>query len=121
MAGVFQRFGSNPGGAGPLVLVVASTVPTGNSVTITDWGATLGVGGADTLLQLQLSTDNFAGSIVEVSRIEMPVAGTISKTLGAPIRVQAGQSVRVLASQGTPGEMSAEVLGQTSAGDIADI
>ena len=64
--GSFQRFGSNPGAAGPFNLIAPTTVDAGNQVLIQDWGGTLGPGGANTMLQLEASIDGILW--VEVDR-----------------------------------------------------
>lgn len=119
MPGVFQRFGSNPGGAGPIYPIAPTQIAAGNQARISDWGATLGSAGADTLLSLQISNDGIAW--VEVSRIELPAPGTMQKEFKYPIRVTAGQWIQVEAFQGTPDDVSTELLGDTTGGDVADI
>lgn len=123
-AGVFQRFGASSGSGSPATIIPIDTIPaskTKQQIQITDFGTAASVASVDSVLMLELSTDAFSSSIVEVSRIEVPTSGTIYKTFGRPIRVTAGQSVRVRFAQGTPGTISAELFGTTTDGDIADI
>lgn len=120
--GKLQRFGADPGGAGPQNVIAPFTL-VNNQATIKEMLVTLEAGADDTLFQLELSTDNFGGSIVEVARIELNVAGTMAVDLGEDgIRVTNGQSVRVRSTQGgVTGDHSASLLGSTTKDDIADI
>ncbi len=127
--GLYQRFGSSAGSGVPATIIPIDTVPTtplqnGKSpqVSITDFGVASSLASEDTVAMLELSTDGFTGSIVEVSRIEVPTNGTVYKTFGRPIPVQGGQSLRVRFSQGTPGTVSAELFGEINRDfDITDV
>lgn len=112
--GDLSLLGANSGSLSEVILIPAKIIAVGEEANITDFGATGGVGSVDTLVRFQLSDDNFSGSIVEFSRIEIPSNGTVLKTLDTPIKVKAGESFRVVGIQGTIGDFSAELSGQTS-------
>lgn len=118
--GVFQRFSSSPGAAGPTIILGPFTVPANNQITVTDWKGTLETGADDTLLQLEI--EPLGGAFTEVDRIELPVAGTIQQENKSPIRITAGQRYQVRSTQGgTTGEHSTTLLGKTTSDDIADV
>jgi len=126
--GLYQRFGSSVGSLVPVVIIPSDTAPAGVNIRVTDFGAAAGVGSTNSVVMLELSTDGFVGSIVEVSRIEIPSSGTVYKTFGRPILVGPGNSVRARFSQGTAGTISVELFGETvtlqgnaSAVNISDI
>jgi len=120
VAGDLQKFGAHPGSGVPVVLIGPTLVAADNFARITDFGSTAGPGTVNSVFELQKSNDNFALNIVPMSRIEMPVPGTVLKTLDSPPLVPGGSWFRVIASQGTPGPMSAELMGQTKDEDIID-
>jgi len=111
--GLYQRFGSSAGSLVPVVIIPSDTAPAGTNIRVTDFGVASGVGSADSIVMLELSTDGFVGSVVEVSRVEIPTSGTVYKTFGRPILVKPGNSVRARFSQGTAGTISVELFGET--------
>jgi len=121
--GLYQRFGSNPGSVVPATVIPIDTIPVAaGQVRITDFGVCSSLSSFDSVCFIELSNDGFVGSIVEVSRIEIPSSGTVFKTFGRPIRVVPGQSVRARFSQGVAGTIAAELFGETATEvDIADI
>lgn len=120
VAGDLQKFGSHAGSAVPVVLIGPVLVAADNNARITDFGATGGPGAANGVYELQKSNDGFALDVRPISRIEMPVAGTSLKTWDSPPLIEGGESFRVIASQTTPGPMSAELMGQTKNANIVD-
>ena len=120
MAGDLQKFGAHPGSAVPVVIIGPTPVPAGEEAVIADFGGTAASGTANTVLELQKSFDGFVFNVVPLSRLEMPTPGTFLKTWDSPPKVPGGSQFRVIAVQGTPGPMSAELMGQTSQSDIVD-
>lgn len=120
MAGDLQKFGSHAGSAVQVVVIGPTLVPSGTIAVISDFGSTMGGAGAEGVFELQKSNDNFALNIVPLARIEMPAKGTVLKTWDSPPKVEGGKRFRVVAVQGTPGPMSAELMGQTDGADIID-
>lgn len=120
MAGDLSKFGASAGSAVPVVLIGPTLVPAGDKAVISDFGATAAAATANSVFELQKSNDGFALNIVPLGRIEMPVPGTVLKTWDSPPKVPGGSQFRVVAVQGTPGPMSAEVMGQTDNADIVD-
>ena len=120
MAGVLQKFGANAGSTSQIVLIGPVQLAANNQADITDFGGTGAPGSAGTVVEFQKSNDNFSSNIVPLSRIELPSPGTMLKSFDTPIRVQGGQSIRVIGSQGTAGAFSAELGGQTKDADVLD-
>lgn len=121
MSGILQKFGENPGALVDTDLIASIQVPAGDELTITDFGTSASDASADSVINLQVSNDNFAASIVTISRIEMPTGGTVLKTFETPIKVKAGNYFRLRFSQGTAGTISGELYGETKNADISDI
>src|SRR3990172_4746088 len=121
--GLYQRFGSSAGSVVPAVVIPADTIPPeAVLVRITDFGCCSALASASSVVMIELSNDNFVGSIVEVSRIEIPSSGAVFKTFGRPILLMPGQSVRGRFSEGTAGTIAAELFGETASEvNIADI
>lgn len=120
VAGDLQKFGAHPGSGVPVVLIGPTLVAADNDARITDFGTTAGPATVNSIFELQKSNDNFALNIVPIARVEMPVPGTVLKTWDSPPLIPGGEWFRVVASQGTPGPMSAELMGQTKNADIID-
>ena len=120
IAGDLQKFGASVGSLVPVVLIGPVPVGADNDARITDFGATAGPASVDSVFELQKSNDGFALNIVPMGRIEMPTPGTVLKTWDSPPLVEGGSQFRVIASQGTAGPMSAELMGQTKNDDIVD-
>jgi hypothetical protein len=103
-----------------VVLIGPVLVGVDNNAVIADFGSTAGPGSLDSVFELQKSNDGFVLNIVPMARIEMPVPGTVLKTWDSPPKVEGGSEFRVVASQGTAGSMSAELMGQTKNDPIVD-
>jgi len=119
--GLYQRFGSSAGSLVPVTIIPIDTAPiaTNTAIKISDFGAASSNASTGSVIMLELSNDGFVGSVVEVSRIEIPTNGTVYKTFGRPVLVQPGQSVRARFSQAVAGTISVELMGETS--DLVNI
>jgi len=120
IAGDLQKFGAHVGSLVPVVLIGPVLVAVDNDAVIADFGSTAGTTSLNSVFELQKSNDNFGLNIVPMGRIEMPAPGTVLKTWDSPPKVEGGSSFRVVASQGTAGPMSAELMGQTKNASIVD-
>jgi hypothetical protein len=120
IAGDLQKFGASVGSLVPVVLIGPVLVGVDNDAVIADFGATAALTSLNSVFELQKSNDNFALNIVPMGRIEMPSTGTVLKTWDSPPKVEGGSRFRVVASQGTAGSMSAELMGQTKNDSIVD-
>jgi len=120
MAGIFHKFGSNPGALVSTVIIASTQAVDGNAFSITDFSATANAVSSNSIYQLQKSTDNFALNIEELDRIEMPTGGTFMKSYLKPIRIVTGEYVRAVFSQGVAGTASVTLNGDTQTFNVED-
>lgn len=113
MAGILDKLGSSLGAVIQTVVIAPITVPTDESHLIREIETTMEQAGANMILSVQSSNDNFVGNIVERSRTEMPSGGTFVKSLTKPIKIPGGLKWRVVYSQSIAGTLSVRVSGDT--------
>lgn len=117
--GEISKHGTNPGSLVAVTVVGPVSVPLGQSHSLTDFQGTVADPGANTALILQKSNDNFVGNVVEIGRLEMPVAGTFEDSPVGDWKVPGGAAVqwRVRAVQSVAGALGATIHGQTLKSD----
>lgn len=119
MPGNVNKAGSHAGSLVQIVLIAPfGPVPDGQQMEITDWNMESEDPSADTRFVLQMSNDNFSANVVEKSRIAMPASDSWTRSFAAHtgngrLIIPAGYRVRVVALQGTSGQMSSSIIGQT--------